>query len=258
MENIYDKIVEIRKSRQKAVLCTVVSTKGSVPRKIGAKMIVMDDSKIFGTIGGGTLEKNVIEKAIESISSAKTELISYNLTKDLGMACGGSVDIFLEPVFSQYKLFIFGAGHVGKSLAKYSENLEFDTYIIDERENIFNDWHEGRFTKLNLAIDDFSAKYKIDEYTFVVIVTKGHDTDSDVLKRCIVSPAAYIGMIGSKRKALEIRKEFVSGGIVTDSEFDRIDIPIGIDIKAEGPDEIALSIVSKLVLEKNKLAGKEN
>ncbi|OGU40421.1 MAG: hypothetical protein A2X61_03870 [Ignavibacteria bacterium GWB2_35_12] len=253
MENIYDKIAEIRKSRRKAVLCTVVSTKGSVPRKIGAKIIVMDDSKIFGTIGGGTLEKNVIEKAVETITSSKAELISYNLTKDLGMACGGSVEIFIEPLFNRYKLLIFGAGHIGKALTKYSENLEFDSYIIDERENIFDDWQEGRYTKLNIPIADYFAQYKIDEFTFIVIVTKGHDTDREVLKGCIKSNAAYIGLIGSKRKALEIRKEFVSNGIVTDAEFDRIDVPIGLEIKAEGPEEIAISITAKLVFEKNKL-----
>lgn len=253
MENIYDKIVEIRKSRLKAMLCTVVSTKGSVPRKIGAKMIVMEDSKIFGTIGGGALEKDVIEKAVESISSAKSELISYNLTTDLGMACGGSVDIFIEPLFSNNKLLIFGAGHIGKALASLSENLDFDIYVIDERENIFDEWIEGRYTKLNMTISDYFAQYKIDENTFIVIVTKGHESDKEILKRCIKSSAAYIGMIGSKRKAAEIRKEFVSGGIVTDSEFDRIDIPIGLEIKAEGPDEIAISIASKLIFEKNKL-----
>ncbi|TAL68138.1 MAG: XdhC family protein [Bacteroidetes bacterium] len=258
MENIYDKIVELRQSSQKAVLCTIVSTKGSVPRKIGAKMLVMDDSKIFGTIGGGSLEKDVIEKSLEIIKSPKTDLISYNLTKDLGMKCGGSVDIFIETLFSQYKLYIFGAGHIGKALAKYTENLDFDVIIIDERENIFDGWLEGRFTKLNITFTDFFSQFKIDENTFIVIVTKGHDTDSEVLENCIKSNAAYIGMIGSKRKASEIRKEFVLGGIVTDNEFDRIDIPIGLEIKAEGPDEIAISIASKLVLEKNKLAEKEN
>ncbi|MBI5323824.1 MAG: XdhC family protein [Ignavibacteriae bacterium] len=256
MENIYDKIVEIRKSRQKAVICTIVSTIGSVPRKVGAKMLVMDDSKIFGTIGGGALENEVIQKAMEIILSSKPELVSYNLTKDLGMKCGGSVDIFIEPLSSKNKLYIFGAGHIGKALAKYTENLDFDIYIIDEREKIFDDWFEGSFTKLNTSISDFFSQYTIDENTFIVIVTKGHESDSEVLKACIKSNAAYIGMIGSKRKAAELRKDFVSLGIVTDAEFERTDMPVGLDIKADGPDEIAISIVSKIILEKNNLIEK--
>ncbi len=253
MDNIYDKIIELQKSGQKAVLCTIVATKGSVPRKIGAKMLVRDDSKIIGTIGGGALENDVIQKAMEIIKVSKPELISYNLTKDLGMKCGGSVDIFIEPLSGKYKLYVFGAGHIGKALAKYTENLDFDTYIIDERENIFDDWIGCKCTKLNIQIIDFFSKYTINENTFIVIVTKGHDSDAEVLRQCIKSNAAYIGMIGSKRKALEVRKEFVSSGTVTDTEFDRIDMPIGLDIKAEGPDEIAISIISKLILEKNKL-----
>ena len=252
MDSLYEHISEIQKSRQKAVLCTIVSTEGSVPRKIGAKMIVLERAKIFGTIGGGTLEKDVIEKAGVIIKNAKPQLISYNLTKDLGMACGGSVNIFIEPLFSRFNLYIFGGGHIGKALAEHLRNMNFNIYLIDDREDIFNEWDVSGTTKLTMKYTKFFKEHKINENTFIVIVTKNHESDKEVLEQCIKSPAAYIGMIGSKRKALEIRKEFVSSGIVNDKEFNKIDIPIGTEIQAEGPEEIAISIAGKLILEKNK------
>jgi xanthine dehydrogenase accessory factor len=252
MDKIFDKITELQKNRQKAVLCTIVSTKGSAPRKINAKMIVTDDLKIFGTIGGGALELSVIEKAGGILKTGAAQLISYNLTKDLAMACGGSVDVYIEPLFSNNKLYIFGAGHIGKALVGHLINMNFEIFVIDDRDNIFDDWSSVGFTPVTSKFSDFIKNCKFDESSYIVIVTKSHESDREVLKHCIKSRYAYIGMIGSKRKAQEIRKEFVTQGIVSEDEFDRVDIPIGMEIKAEGPEEIAISIAGKLILEKNK------
>ena len=250
--NIYEKISEARKNKVSAMLCTVISVQGSTPRKPGSKMLVYDTSKIYGTIGGGILEHTVISKAVELMNSLEPKLIHFDLTKDLGMACGGSVDIFIEPVSIKNKLFIFGAGHIGKALANIVKSLDFDVYIIDNRENIFDDWVIDSLITCNISNDEFINNHNSDINSFIVIITPSHSTDVEVLKRYIRQDFAYCGMIGSKRKALEIKKLFLLESLATEDEFSRIDLPIGLEIGAEGPEEIAISIASKLVMEKNK------
>ncbi|MDQ1265663.1 MAG: xanthine dehydrogenase accessory factor [Bacteroidota bacterium] len=249
--DLYEKIAEIRKNKEKAVLCTVVAARGSVPRKIGAKMLVFENLRIFGTIGGGTLEKTIIESMPEVFKSAAPKLITYNLSKDLGMSCGGSVDIFAEPLFNSYRLYIFGAGHVGKALAKRLTGLNFDISVIDGRQGIFDEWDFGGFYRINIGYDEFLADNRLDERTFVVIVTPNHLYDSEVLRICIKQPRAYLGMMGSKKKVAEIKKQFIENGWADESELSKVDMPIGLEIAAEGPDEIAISIAGKLILVKN-------
>ena len=255
MNDIYKKIIELKEAGIKAVLCTIVQTKGSTPRKAGSKMIVLEDMRIYGTIGGGILEKTVMERAVEIINSATPELISFDLTKDLGMVCGGSVEVFIEPIFDKYKLYIFGAGHIGKALVRHTIGLNFDIYVIDERKNIFNDWDIGGVSAENISFDSFIDKHRADDATFIVIATTGHVSDKEILKRYIKDSFAYIGVIGSRRKAEEIKNMFINESFATEEEMSRVDIPMGIEIMAEGPDEIAISIAGKLVLEKNRLLG---
>lgn len=253
MKSIYDKIVEIRNSKKKAVLCTVISAKGSTPRKAASKMIVAEDKTIYGTIGGGILEFNIIDKAIELINSSTPKLISLNLLTDLGMACGGSVDIFIEPISQKFKLFVFGAGHIGRALVNHLTDIDFDISVIDDRENIFQNWESLNFSKFVMPFNKFITEHQADNNTFIVIVTNNHVSDKEILKYYIKQDYAYLGVIGSKRKTEEIKNLFISEHLATKEEFDRIDMPIGLDIKAEGPGEIAISIAGKLILEKNKL-----
>jgi len=282
MINIYDKIAELRKNNIKAVLCTVVSTIGSTPGKIGFKMLVMENYEIFGTVGGGLLEKTVIDKAIITLKTTQPELFKCNLTTYFGMKCGGTMEIYLEPIFNNNKLFIFGAGHIGKALAQFTKNLDFQTYVIDERENIFFDWNikdapfgfnQGTIqeqelnklpfqsladknfcscTTINRKYSEFLADNPPDNSTFIVIVTKGHDSDVEILKLCIRKPFAYLGVIGSRRKAEAVKKELIDENFASEDEFLKVDIPMGLDIAATGPYEIAISIVSKLILVKNR------
>jgi len=252
MDSIYDKIVELRKDRINAILCTIISSKGSTPRKHGSKMIVTHDSKIYGTIGGGTLEYTVVSKASELMNSSVPLFISYNLSKDLGMVCGGSVDVFFEPISQKFKLFIFGAGHIGKSLARIASTLDFDIHVIDDRDDIFDNWEKNEVTLVNNT-GEFIKANPADENTFIVIVTPSHASDVTLLKEYVNQNFAFCGVIGSKKKAAEIRKTFISESFATEEEFERINLPIGMEIGAEGPEEIAISIAAKLILEKSKL-----
>ena len=258
---IYDKIPELNRDGIKSVLYTIVSDHGSTPRKAGAKMIVTEDQQVFGTIGGGVLEKTLIDRVHEFIKNCKSEVVSYNLSKDLGMVCGGSVEIFIEPLFNKFRLIIFGAGHIGKALVKLSSDLNFDITVIDDRENIFDNWDTE---EIKTYITDFREYFCLknmehDSFqdSFIVIATSNHSSDKEILKHCINRPFAYLGLIGSRKKIEEIKKLFISENMATIVELNKIDMPIGLDILAEGPEEIAISIAAKLILEKNLLNQKK-
>ena len=252
MEIIYKKILEIIQTGQTAAVCTVVSTRGSTPLKTGARMIVWENGRIFGTIGGGPVEFSTIEDAIAVIKSNQPKLFSHDLKSQHQMCCGGQMEIYIEPLMPLKKLFMFGGGHVGKAVVKHALDLDFDITVIDSREDIFQDWP---FTGFNTVAGDFPKvlpTLPYDDKTFIVIATLDHPTDNEVLAYCIRKPHCYIGMIGSKRKVAVMKENLIAGEIATEEELNRVDMPVGIDIHAITADEIAISIVAKLISEKNR------
>ena len=252
MELFYNKILEILKSGQVAAICTVIATRGSSPLKAGAKMIVWENGRIFGTIGGGPLEKSTIDDAIRVIKKRTPELIQHDLKVQHEMCCGGSMEIYIEPLMPSKKLFMFGGGHVGKAVVKHALDLDFEITVIDNREEIFSDWP---FTGYQTAIGDYPKvipTLPYDDNTFIVIATQDHPTDNEVLAFCIRKPHRYLGMIGSKNKVATMKKNLTSEGIATEEMLNRVDMPIGVEIHAITADEIAISIVAKLIAEKNK------
>jgi len=247
MTSIFLKAEEARSENRSAAICIVVGTRGSTPGKPGAKMIVYADGSIFGTIGGGSVEKEVIVKALELLASNKPEKFTFDLENDLEMHCGGSVEVYIEPVNPVHKLFIFGAGHVGRAVAMFAKELDFSVTIFDPREHIFND---GAFSTFNCigkeyfeAIDDAI----FDKNTFVVIVTPKHILDEEILARVARKPHAYLGMIGSRQKVEMLKKRFLKENILSAEELEKIDMPIGIKFRAITPQEIAVSILAKLI-----------
>jgi len=253
MNGIYDEIIQSALGNRKAALCIVTSTKGSTPRKTGAKMIVYDNAEISGTIGGGDLEKKVISDALEVIKNRKPGIFKHDLLNQHGMCCGGTVEIYIEPVMNKKKLFIFGSGHTGHALAKYAVNFEFDVYIIDDRKEYLDDINIAGVNKLNLEHNAALQSLPFDEDVFIVILTYSHQIDRDILAYCIKKPFAYLGMIGSKRKIEVTKKMFIEGKIGTAEDLEKIHMPIGVDIAAETPDEIAISILAEIIKVKNKV-----
>jgi len=252
MDLIYKKILEILDTGELTALCTVVSTKGSTPLKTGAKMIVWENGRIFGTIGGGSLENSTIKDAIQVIKKKSPQLFVHNLKAQHEMCCGGSMEIYIEPLMPSKKLFMFGGGHVGRAVAKHALDLDFEITVIDSREEIFSDWP---FTGYQQVIGDYPQvmpSLPYDNNTFIVIATPDHPTDNEVLAFCIHKPHCYLGMIGSKKKVATMKENLFSQGIATEEELSRVDMPIGLDINAVTADEIAISIVAKLIREKNK------
>ena len=254
MKTIFEKIIEIEKENKDAALCTIVNTKGSTPRKPGAKMIVYDDGKIFGTIGGGELEKSVIKKALEIIKTKQPQLFRHDLLHQHNMCCGGTVDIYIEPIMKKNKLYIFGAGHVGKALSHYAKDFEFDVILIDDRKEYLDEVKEEGINKMNLSYLHALPLLPFDEQTYICIVTYSHPIDREILASCIKKPHAYLGMIGSDRKVAMTKKMFSEGLEMTDKELEEVDMPMGLNIHAETPEEIAISILSKLIEVKNKVS----
>lgn len=246
MKSIYKVLQEIENSNSQAVLCTIISTKGSTPRKIGAKMIVFENGKIFGSIGGGALEKEIIEQAAEVVENQKSKLVSYNLVKQLEMCCGGTVEIFLELVMNKKKLLIFGAGHIGKSLAKFALELDFEVSLVDERIDAFEDFDTDclRIQESHLSAIE---KLNFDKNTYIVIVTHDHAYDREILALCSKKQNGYIGMIGSKRKVELAKNMLLSSNLMTEQELKQVDLRMGINISAKTPQEIAISILAKLI-----------
>ncbi len=214
-------------------------------------MIVYENGSIYGTIGGGALEKTIINRALEAIKNNNAFIAEHNLVKDLAMCCGGTVSVFIEPVMNRRKLYIFGAGHVGKALACFATSLDFNITLIDDRYDAFENIEAQEYEVLNAHHSTAIAQLEFDEGTFVVILTYDHQHDREILALTSKKPHCYIGMIGSKRKVEIARKNMLAGNLMLPEELEQIDMPVGIDIKAVTPQEIAISILAKLILVRN-------
>lgn len=244
-QDIFQAALECKQQNISAALATVVAVKGSSPRDIGAKMLIYSDGRSLGTVGGGAIEKMVEEKAQEIIQSGKSGLFDFELS-DLNMACGGHMSVFIEALLPLDHLVIFGAGHIGKALTELVTPLGFRATVVDDRTDFA---HAGR---LPLA-DEIIAKPYAEafnevnlENAYIVIVTHRHLFDQEVLDYCVQHPYVYLGMIGSKTKVAKSFQELRDKG-VSDSVIESIHSPIGLDIGAETPEEIALAIAAEMV-----------
>ncbi|HTM40375.1 MAG TPA: XdhC/CoxI family protein [Terriglobales bacterium] len=249
--DIYEEIVKLRREGRRGAVATIVSVRGSIPSFRTAKMLVRDDGSIVGTIGGGCVEADVWQAAREVMEEEKPRTLTFNLNQnpkyDTGLVCGGTLDIFIEPVLPVPVLYLFGAGHVAVNLYKVAHNAGFDVIVVDDREIYAN---RERFPEAReIHADDFDqtmAKLAPNESAYVVIVTRGHRDDMRVLRWAVQTPARYIGMIGSKRKVIAIYHELEKEGLPTEL-FDRVHAPIGLDIGAVTPEEIAVAITAELI-----------
>jgi len=249
--DIYDEIVRLRKSGQKCALATIVQVNGSIPSYESAKLLVREDGSMAGTIGGGCVEAEVWNAAREVIETEQPKHLTFSLGQDAaydnGLICGGQLNVFVEPITPQPRAFIFGAGHISKSLSKVANLAGFATVVIDDRETFAN---RDRFPE---AEEVFSGEYEaifptltVNHSSYLIIVTRGHRDDMRVLRWAIGTPARYIAMIGSKRKTLGVMKELMKEGIPRE-DFDRLHAPMGLDIGAISPEEIAVSVVAEMI-----------
>lgn len=252
MVNIF-KIAEEEKAKGiQTALCIIVSTEGSTPLKTGAKMLVTQYGKIYGTIGGGNLEKKVIEDAMNVISKNESKQFEHHLLQEHGMCCGGTVNVYIESIMPPEKLYIFGAGHVGRALANYASSLAFDVFVVDDRMEELNKIQNNTVNTIYSGYADYLSKLIFDRQTYIAIMTYDHKIDREILAFCLKKSFAYLGMIGSQRKVAVTRKMFLSTQICNEEELAKVDMPMGFDINGTGPEEIAISILAKIIEIKNK------
>jgi xanthine dehydrogenase accessory factor len=255
--DLYEEIVRLRKDGRRGAVATIVNVRGSIPSFKTAKMLVRDDGSIVGTIGGGCVEAEVWQAAREVMESERPRTLTFDLNQDpkydTGLVCGGTLEIFVEPVLPPADLYIFGAGHVAASLYKVARIAGFDITVVDDREAYAN---RERFPEAQQVIaEDFekaAALLAPSESSYIVIVTRGHRDDMRMLRWAVQTPARYVGMIGSKRKTITIFKELQAEGLPAHL-FDRVHAPVGLDIGAITPEEIAVSITAELIAKRRKV-----
>jgi xanthine dehydrogenase accessory factor len=249
--DLYEEIVALRREGRRGAVATIVNVRGSIPSFRTAKMLVRDDGSIAGTIGGGCVEAEVWQAAREVMEQEKPRTLTFNLNQnpkyDTGLVCGGTLDIFVEPILPPALLYIFGAGHVAYSLYQVAQIAGFETTVIDDRDTYAN---RERFPEAKEVIaEDFEKaceRLQIGESAYIVIVTRGHRDDMRVLRWAVSTPARYLGMIGSKRKCITIYKELAKEGVSLE-KFQNVHAPVGLEIGAITPEEIAISIVAEMI-----------
>ena len=251
MEDIFREIVNMRSQGRSAALATVIRVKDSAPRAEGSKMLIRADGTTLGSIAGGGLEAQVCREAMEVIREAMPRLLHFDLTgedaAEDGMLCGGNMDVFVEPILPQPCLHIFGAGHISLAISKIAKIVGFRVVVIDDRAEFAN---ANRFTEADeIFAGDFSeafSKLNVGRSSYIVIVTRGHQFDAQILELAVKAGANYVGMIGSRKKNEAVFSTLLSKGIAREL-LEGVHAPIGLDISAETPEEIAVSIMAEII-----------
>jgi xanthine dehydrogenase accessory factor len=249
--DVFDELVRLRGLGQKCALATIVEVNGSIPSFQTAKLLVREDGSLVGTIGGGCVEGEVWNAAREVMQTGKARTMSFTLGQDAaydnGLICGGQLEVFVECITPQPAALVFGGGHISKSLAKVLDLAGFSVSVIDNREAYAN---AERFPEAAAVYaeeyEEVFPKLAVNEQTYIAIVTRGHRDDMRVLRWAIGTQAKYIAMIGSKRKTIGVVKELEKEGIPR-TAFDRVYAPMGLEIGAVSPEEIAISVGAEMI-----------
>lgn len=246
----YREFVRLADAGRPVALVTVVDAEGSAPRGMGGAMAVRADGSIVGTVGGGSLELLVIEQALEALRDGRARLLHYDFSggpeQNLDKACTGKTDFFIQPALPRPKLFIFGAGHIGRALAPIAAGAGFRVTVVDPRPGFaVRDRFPAEVELREGPFQEVIAELPFDERTYAVIVTHGHTEDEAVLRACLPRPWAYLGMIGSRAKVARLFR-----AVATSEEarrrLARVHAPIGLDLGGRSPGEIALAIAAEL------------
>jgi xanthine dehydrogenase accessory factor len=248
--DLFEEIVRMRRAGERGALATIVHTNGSIPSYESSRMLVREDGTIAGTIGGGCVEAEVWAAAKEVIQAELPRKMTFNLNQDAaydsGLICGGTLEIFVEPILPQPNLYVFGGGHISSAVARAAGAAGFTIIVADDREAFANTERFPMAEKLYTSYEEAFAKIQPNASSYLLIVTRGHKDDMRVLAWAVRTEARYIGMIGSKRKVLSVYKALEKEGY-SPEEFERVHAPVGLDIGALTPEEIAVSITAELI-----------
>ncbi len=238
-------LLEVLRSGGRAALATVVRTAGSAPQQPGARLLLIDDGRALGTVGGGAIEREVLVALRTCLADGKPRLIVRDLGRDLGMCCGGRMEVFVEPAQSSPRLVIFGAGHVAKATAAMARTVGFRVTIVDHREELNTAERFEGCARFVAEPTDVVTELALTEHDWLLIVTHDHHLDELALDTYARGPHRYIGMIGSRRKVFRVLQRIhARRGL---PPLDRVYAPVGLRLGAVSPEEIAVSVVAELV-----------
>jgi xanthine dehydrogenase accessory factor len=257
--SIYRLIAELESNNESAALCTVVTSQGSTPRHVGSKMLVYLDGHFVGTVGGGELEQRVRDEALTALTESKPRILTYNMVDpargDPGV-CGGTVEVFVEPILPHPMIVVIGGGHVGKAVAHLAKWLGFRVAVSDDRvEFCTPEANPDADFFYPVAMADLPKHLKITSQTYLVLTTRGVSVDVPGLPALLDTPAAYIGIIGSRRRWATTRKELEKKGVSAE-KLKNVHSPIGLELRAETPEEIAVSIMAEIIMLRGGGSGK--
>jgi len=261
-QEVFAAVADALDRGEPAALVTIVATRGSTPQRVGAKMLVFADGRIVGTIGGGCYENDAFGKAREAIRSRTPQLVHYELDDDFaqetGLICGGQMDVYIEPIEPSPELYIIGAGHVGFHLARLAHEVGFRVHVVDDREKFAN---VERFPNAaEIVVDDIPGWLNatpLPPHAYAVVVTRGHTNDLEAMRALAPRDLRYLGLIGSRAKVARVYDALVADAMPAE-HLTRIHAPIGLDIGAVTPQEIAVSILAEIIAVKHgKIAGRD-
>lgn len=250
-QEVFAALGEAMKRAEDVALVTIVATNGSTPQRVGAKMLVYADGRTVGTVGGGCYENDAFWKAKEALKTRRPVRVKYELDDDFaqenGLVCGGQMEVFIEPIEPPPAVYVIGAGHVGYYLGQFAHEAGFMVHVVDDRDAFAN---RERFPQaVEVVVDDIPAwlaAADLPASAYMVIVTRGHRHDLDALRAVIDRDLRYVGLIGSRAKVARVYDALAGEGVAP-TRFERVHAPIGLDIGAVTPQEIAVSILAELI-----------
>ena len=254
-KEVFTAVADALERGEPAALVTIVSTTGSTPQRVGAKMLVYADGRMIGTIGGGCYENDAFGKAREAILNRRPQLVHYELDDDFaqetGLICGGQMSVYIEPIEPSPELYVIGAGHVGFHLATLAHEVGFRVHVVDDREKFASrDRFPNAVEVVNDDIPSWLGQTFLPPHAYVVVVTRGHTNDLDAVRALAPRDLRYLGLIGSRAKVARIYDQLKSESMPP-TLLTQIHAPIGLDIGAVTPQEIAVSILAELIAVKH-------
>lgn len=250
--DLYEEMVRLTRSGAPYAVATVVANSGSSPRKAGAKMLVRSDGSSIGSVGGGRVESETIEASLQALSSGEPGTLEFVLTEEYGFACGGRMSVFVEPQGSRPLLVMFGAGHVGRAVTRLAHDCGFRVTVVDERPECAVDQLLPGADEIHCCpVTEVFDRLTLGRDSFVIIATTGHLHDFAAVRGSLGTETGFIGLLGSRRKREALMMTLTEEDYAADQR-ERVISPAGLDIGAQTPEEIAVSIVAQLIQRKRK------